>query len=70
MMQDPTTNDRSGDRFEALLASLEPVRAPRMPNAAWLAFITGPLSPEDWQLIGRVECGEITVDQAMQSHAA
>lgn len=69
-MGEPAINDRSGARFDALIASLEPVRSPRMPNQAWLAFITGPLGPDDWALIGRVERGEITVDQAMQSRAA
>lgn len=36
-----------------------------LPNDAWMRFITGPLSADDWALIGRVERNEITVAQAV-----
>ncbi|WP_447724572.1 hypothetical protein [Sphingomonas koreensis] len=48
------------------LGSIAPVTdVARMPNEAWLAFLSGALSPEDWALISRVEAGEVSVDVAM-----
>lgn len=70
MTPDPATNDRSRARFDALMASLDRVPLARLPNIAWVEFITGPLSPEDWALIGRVERGEMSVDQAMQERVS
>jgi hypothetical protein len=37
----------------------------RLPNPAWLAFLSGDLTPADWALIERVENGEVSVDAAM-----
>jgi len=59
----PSTNDRSGCRFERLMSSLNPPA--RLPSDAWLRFLSGPLSCDDWALVGRVENDELSVDQAL-----
>lgn len=54
-------------RMLATTAPFPRVPEVRMPNQAWLDFLSKPeLSPEDWALIGRVERGEIEVDAAMK----
>lgn len=37
----------------------------RLPNRDWLRFLDGDLTAQDWELIGRVERGEISVDAAV-----
>lgn len=40
----------------------------RLPNEAWhqMMFRDTPLTAEEWELVGRVERGEIGVDAAME----
>jgi hypothetical protein len=52
-------------QFARCIQEIQPVPLVRMPNQAWLDFMTGELTADDWALIGRVERGEITVDEAM-----
>jgi len=52
-------------RLPALMESVQPVAFVRLPNAAWLDFVTGDLTADDWALIERVERGEVSVDDAM-----
>lgn len=54
---------------DAVVRGLDLIEGARLPNQAWLNFLSGPLSADDWQLIGRVERGEISVDQAMTGRA-
>lgn len=42
-----------------------PIPPVRLPSLEWVAFLSGPLSADDWKLIDRVECGELSVDAAM-----
>lgn len=53
----------------AVVRGLDLIDTARLPNQAWLDFLDGPLSADDWQLIGCVERGEISVDQAMTGRA-
>lgn len=52
-------------QFATCLAKLHLVPEVRLPNQAWVEFMSGPLTVEDWILIGCVERGEISVDAAM-----
>lgn len=56
-------------RLPALMESVQPVPFVRLPNAAWLDFMAGQLSADDWALIERVEAGEVSVDDAMAARA-
>lgn len=48
-----------------MMAPIPPVTFARLPSEAWVAFLSGPLTADDWSLIDRVERGEVTVDEAM-----
>lgn len=47
-----------------------PIPPVRLPSLEWIDFLTGPLSADDWKLIDRVECGDLSVDEAMASRNA
>lgn len=49
-----------------MMAPIPPVTFARLPSEAWVTFLSGPLSADDWSLINRVERGEVTVDEAMK----
>lgn len=47
-----------------------PIPPVRLPSLEWLAYLSGPLTTDDWKLIDRVECGDLSVDDAMASRNA
>jgi len=52
-------------RQARLLEAVSPVPFARLPNTAWLTFMSGPLTASDWAIIDRVERGDLSVDDAM-----